>query len=569
MLDFFKGKNRHKLEDNIYEDNNVKTHPQSPEQLASQFAYQLFTNNVFSSIFDGDKFPGGFGLTKGYEFVDYWTLRERSVQLFTENLYAAGLINRLVTNIINTGLTLEATPNGDILGLDDDFINDWSENVENLHRIWGNNKDLVDWKRQNTEGELQRIAKKTALISGDCLVVMRQSSATGLPVTELIDGRHIKNPAEPKLKKSAIARGNRIIHGVELDANDRHIAFYVSINKNGKVRSERIPAQGPKSKRKIAWLLYGTKRLLDDVRGIPLLGLIAQSLKEIDRYRDSEQRAAVVNSMIALFIKKTSDKIGTHPLSGSALRKDTKTVTDGDGGTRDFKINNWLPGMGIDELAKGEEPQGFDTKRPNINFTVFEDTILSTIAWTYGIPPETLKLQYQNNFSASRMASSEFKILLDMERSSFSSGFCKPRYSNWLISMTLTDRIQAPGLLESARDIRQFHIYGAWIDSDWAGMIKPHVDPLKEVNSHVIKNKEAYSTRDRSTKELTGTKFSRNVRQLKKENEQLAEAHKPLIDAGLMKTQSVNLVNDQKTELMAVLGDIIQEKIEETMEMIN
>jgi hypothetical protein len=59
----------------------------------------------FEESLTGDKFAGGFGATKVFT-PDYWTLRQRSEQLFHENLYARGLIRRLVTNEINTGLTL-------------------------------------------------------------------------------------------------------------------------------------------------------------------------------------------------------------------------------------------------------------------------------------------------------------------------------------------------------------------------------------------------------------------------------------------------------------------------------
>lgn len=542
----------------------IKPQPQQQPQptarsLVKESIYQLYTSNIFNSLFDGEKFPGGYGTSHGYEFIDYWELRNKSVELFTKNLYAAGLINRLVTNIINTGLSLEATPVTSLLPIDDDQANDWSENIENLHRIWGNQKDLVDWKRQLTDGEMQAQAKRTAYISGDVLVVIRQSPLTGLPITELIDGRHVQDPVQGNHKKAAENRGNKITHGVEVDKNGRHVKFYVNTVENGKVISKPIPANGPKSGRKIAWLLYGSKRLLDDVRGLPLLGLVAQSLNEIDKYRDSEQRAALVNSMLAMFVKKDSDKPGTRPLRGGAKRRDTVEVEDSDGTTRDFQVDKWLPGMAIDELQVGEEPVSFDTKRPNAGFNMFEDAIISAIAWVNEIPPEVLKLAFTSNFSSSRQANSEFKLFLDKERALFSSGYLKPRYENWLVSMVLSGRIKADGLLEAWRDQRKFEIFGAWVDSDWCGAIKPHVDPLKETNAYKIKDEQGYSTKARSTRELTGMKFSRNVKQLFKENEALAAAHKPLIEAGLMPSPA----QQQQTENQAEqLINAISSKIE-------
>ena len=56
------------------------------------------------TAYDGEKFAGGFGITDIFT-TDYWTLRRRSAQLFKENLYAKGLIRRLITNEITTART--------------------------------------------------------------------------------------------------------------------------------------------------------------------------------------------------------------------------------------------------------------------------------------------------------------------------------------------------------------------------------------------------------------------------------------------------------------------------------
>ena len=40
-----------------------------------------------------------------------------------------------------------------------------------------------------------------------------------------------------------------------------------------------------------------------------MLSVILQSLKEIDRYRDATQRKAAINAILAMFIKKTQDKV--------------------------------------------------------------------------------------------------------------------------------------------------------------------------------------------------------------------------------------------------------------------
>jgi len=279
---------------------------------------------------------------------DYWTLRERSNQLFTENLYARGLIRRLITNEINTGLTPESTPDEEIIGVAEDSLNDWTETVENRFGIWGKNPNLCDWKHKSTFGAIQRAARLEALISGDVLVVLRQSPATKLPMVQLVSGNKVQTPLGDN---NNLRKGHKIRHGVEMNAAGRVVAYQV---KQDDGTFKRLPAFGEKSGRKISWLVYGTDKRLDDVRGQPILSLVLQSLKEIDRYSDSTQRKAVINSILAMFIKKTDDKPGTLPIQGGAVRKDTATVNDGDGGTRSFNIANQLPGMVVEELQTGK-----------------------------------------------------------------------------------------------------------------------------------------------------------------------------------------------------------------------
>jgi len=127
----------------VPEKNGVNINRGSEASAYNGAGSSSYTYDLVNSFFTGDKFPGGFGATKN-QFVDYWTLRLRSVQLFTENPYAKGIIKRLITNEINTGLTLEATPAGRLLGMNDDQINEWSENTEALFKIWSDNKNICD-----------------------------------------------------------------------------------------------------------------------------------------------------------------------------------------------------------------------------------------------------------------------------------------------------------------------------------------------------------------------------------------------------------------------------------------
>lgn len=64
---------------------------------------------------------------------------------------------------------------------------------------------------------------------------------------------------------------------------------------------------------------------------------------------------------------------------------------------------------------------------------------------------------------------------------------------------------------------------------DWYGSIKPSTDTLKQAKGSKLLVAEGWSTNAREARVTTGTKFSKNVKRLKRENEQKAEALRPLL----------------------------------------
>lgn len=486
------------------------------------FAYHGVNQYNFSG-FDGDKFFGGFGQIE-LQWTDYWALRARSAQLFNENLYARGLIRRLVTNEINTGLTPEAFPDEQVIGVAEDSLQDWSETVENRYNIYSKSPKVCDWKQTSTLGAIQRHARMEALIEGDILVVLRQSSKTNLPMVQLIGGSKIMTPSGGTIN---LRQGHKIRHGVELNAVGRVVAHWI---KQEDGTSKRIPAFGERTGRRISWLVYGTDKRMDDVRGQPMLSLVLQSLKEIDRYRDSVQRKAVINSMVALFVKKTQDKMGSLPISGAAVRKDQANVVDGDGAQRKFNITSQIPGIVMEELQTGEEPVGFGNQGTDDKFGTFEEAIIQAVAWANEVPPEILRLAFSNNYSASQAAINEFKIYLNKVWSEWGETFCTPIYVEWLINETLLQKIKSPGLLEAWRNPALYDIFGAWTCVDWYGSIKPSTDMLKQAKGSKMLVDEGWSTNARESRTTTGTKYSKNIKRVKRENELKVEALRPLAE---------------------------------------
>jgi lambda family phage portal protein len=480
-----------------------------------------YAQDIFTDIHDGSPFPGSFGGTKSFIWVDYWTLRKRSMELFEENPYAKGIMRRLVRNEINTGLSLEAAPIEKILGMTEDQAMEWGNDRETDWKIWTENPQICDWQKKRTFAELEEERRMTALISGDVLTVLRINPKTGLPAVDLIDGQYIQTPPGEKVRA-----GNKILHGIEIDKNKRHVAYWVQTTENGYIgtKYKRIPAWGEKSGRRLAWLSIGSKGLLDEIRGEPLLACMLYMMKELDRYRNSEERAALVNSLLPLFIKKTADTISTRPFSAGATRKAEVDVTQSDGSSKKWNIASMLPGTVIQDLAKGEEPVSFNTQRPNVNYVVFEDAILNVFAWVSEVPPETLKLQYKQNFSASRQANNEFNVYLKYRNWKNGKEFNQIVYQELTVQQTLIGDIQAPGLLEAWRDPKKWKEFGAWINAEWTGISRPSVDYFKDVQAAAKIIDYGLGTQDQQCRKLSDLPFKVVLRQRKQEIEAAKKA---------------------------------------------
>ena len=490
----------------------------SPRTLSVE-ALGTYASPAFPTIFDGEKFPGGYGSTE-IIWKDYWTLRARSVQMFEQNLYARGIIRRLVTNEINTGLELEATPEEAILGKEEGAMDDWSEEVENRWRIWTRTIGQCDAQRLRGFGRVQAQARMEALIGGDVLCVLMHDRATGLPRIKLIDGQSVQTPSAPPRK------GHVVIDGVELDTQGRQVAYWI-VQPDGE--QKRLPAYGEKSGRRLSWLVYGTEKRDHETRGTPMLALVLQSLNEIDRYRDSVQRKATINSMLAMFIQKDEERMGTRPIGGAAVRRSTMTAVGDDGIARSFNAQDHVPGMTFDELQVGEKPMGFGNNGTDEKFYEFEEAIVQAMAWHFEIPPEIMRLAFSNNYSASQAAINEFKMYLNRVRTDFGEQFCKPIYQEWIVAQALTGRVEAAELLTVRHDPSKYDVFGAWVSSEWAGHIKPSTDILKQAKGYSEVVDRGWMSNDLASKELTGTKFTKNIKKLRRENPMIAEVQELLM----------------------------------------
>jgi len=469
-----------------------------------------YAADALSSVFDGDKFPGSFGYTRDYlqeNGLDYYSLRKRSLQLFVENPYASGIIKRILRNEIFTGMMPDPTPNGAVIWANDDEEEreeraiEYGSIINDGFEIYAADYNVFDYKKQMTFGEFQEQVRLESILAGDGIVVSRINPQTMLPAWDWINGNFIKTPPEYSPKG-----GNTILHGVERDRQGRHVAYHVEEWVDEKLRYTRVPVWGEKSGRQISWMVYGGTKLLNNVRGTPLLANCLFMLKDLDRYRDAEVRAAVVNALFPLFIKKQPGAGGGSVLDGVKKRQSGDTTPSPSDTAAEKPTIPTVPGM-LMKMSDGEELGSLPTNRPNVNFGTFESIVISGFCWTLEIPPEIGMLKFTSSYSASRQANNEWDIYLKYRAFKNAKDFCQLIYQEYVIQSVLNGSLVIPGLMEVLFNPKKWLIRGAWLKCEWAGLSRPSVDIQREAGALIGLLKVGCMTNDILSRRFTGKSF--------------------------------------------------------------
>ena len=497
-------------------------------------------------FWDGAKFPGSLGPVSEWVFVDYWKLRKRSMKLFRTNTYMKGVIRRLVTNEIHTGIVATPTPMGSVLFPGRDGVEqaqkavEYSDKIANEFDLYCNSPAVFDWSKKDTFGAFQKLVRTESLISGDGIIISRIDKATNLPRWQWVNGDHIRTPDSPNL-----IEGHYIKHGVEFDKWGKRVAFYVQSIVDGAYEYERIPVRGEKSGRLISWMVYGSEHFVDDVRGEPFLADAIYMLKDLDRTRDAEVRASLVNAMIPLFLEEAPNeiKIAAGPadyarsLRGPAAPASAAGALSGaplpplpDGPSPAYldvtpptnQIDIMNPGT-VYKAPNGGKITSFQTNRPNVNYSSFEKSIIAVLAWSHNIPPEILMMEFGNNYSASRQANNEFEVYLSDFVKSFSLAVNKPIYESWITQMALTGQLELPGFVRAYGNPEAWRIVNGWMQCVWTGLNRPSVDRNKEANASQTLLDNGLTTYDIEARRHSGLSFAQVMQTLKRERELMAK----------------------------------------------
>lgn len=454
-----------------------------------------------------------------------YTLRQRSRMLYMGAPVAAGAINTCRTNIIGTGLTLQATPDNRILKMDPEALKEWQRKVEAEFALWAESRQC-DALGINNFSELQEMALRSWLLNGDVFVLLKHDTPTPLcPYTmrlHVIEADRISTPnthlnwenTKAQIPPGQPGAGNWVYDGVEVDSTGAVQAYHVcnmypfEYKPNEPMKWTRVPVNGPRTGLPNILHIMQSERP-DSYRGVPYLAKVIEPLLQLRRYTESELMSALIQTFFTAWIYTETPK-NDIPFNEVGEPGDEEAS---------FDPNEYEMGPGtINHLAENERVTFGQPTMPTTTFEMFTRTVCKMVGSELEIPYELLMKEFTSSYSASRGALLEAWKAFRMRRKWFADDFCNPVYQIFLSEAVASGRVKAPGFFEDPL------IRKAWSAANWVGPAQESLDPTKEVNAAILSVQNGFKTHAQVARETSGTDWEANVAILKSEMELLKDA---------------------------------------------
>lgn len=463
------------------------------------------------------------------------TLVNRSRSLYMNAPIATSAIKTTRTNVVGSGLKLKARIDYEFLGLKQEEAEQWESKIEREFDLWADTK-MCDSLRLNDFYEMQGLIFLGQLMNGDGFCLLKYQKPTpylpyGLRL-HLLEADRVCTPytMSTPLGNSFMPfwgknpdNGNEIYSGVEIDKDGGVVAYWVCNQYPYAMTSytftapdwTRVEAFGKVTGRPNIIHVFDAERA-EQRRGVPMLAPVIEAIKQLTRYTEAELMAAVISGMFTVFVK-TNGPSSELPL-GEGMPSDATPTSHDD---TQYELG---PGAVV-TLADGESVEVADPKRPNTAFDAFVTSLCRYIGGALEVPYELLFKSFTSSYSASRAALLEAWKMFRMRREWLANSFCQPVYELFLTEAVANGRIKAPGFFKDPI------IQKAWCGADWNGPAQGMLDPTKEVDAAQSRVENGFSTREEETIGLTGGDFTKNAKQLKRENDLLAKAQGSLSPA--------------------------------------
>lgn len=393
----------------------------------------------------------------------------RSIDTLQNSGWLAGAVEQASADTIGNGLRLNATPDLDALGIDEDAGHELARKIERRWRAWSTNPLECDARGKRTIADLTDAAIRHHYAFGEAVALLpriaRPVSTSAVKVMMLSPHR---------LKQDTDERLN-MVNGVQMDGNGLPLAYRFSRRLNGFEQDVEFRARSRDGRPQVVHVFDGAP---DQVRGITPLAPVLKVLRQYDQLADATLTTALIQTIIAATIKSPQ-------FDGAAFEgftSDDEDLPDQVAGTLKARAE-WWNGRSLDlgthgkvaQLFPGEEFALHAAKSPGDQYLPFSKNLLREVARCIGTTYEAMTGDYEGaTYSSVRMGNSSIFFVTMRRRGRIAVPFVQPIYSAWLDEEVATGRIAWPGGYAAFAARR-----AAATQAEWYGPAKPTADDLK------------------------------------------------------------------------------------------
>jgi lambda family phage portal protein len=279
------------------------------------------------------------------------------------------------------------------------------------------------------------------------------------------------------------SNGNRIRHGIEINAIGQRVAYWMYRHHPGDSAPTgemnnlvRLPAEQ-------IIHLYRPLRP-GQMRGIPPSATALVLMLDKRQLTDTKLQNFKLNNLFCLFY--TSPAGGEEPLGGAGPLDEAIVGEDED----DAPVAGLEPGT-AQELPPGVKPEFSDPPTPGADYAEYNRSLLIEIAASHGVPYEVLTGDLRDvSDRALRLILNEFRRSIEMDQWLYAIPMlCQRVREAWYDQAVLARKLRIPNYTEIRADV----VETTWVPQGW-----PYSHPVQDVDADIKAIRAGLSSRTRT-----------------------------------------------------------------------
>lgn len=405
------------------------------------------------------------------------TLRNRSRELVRNNPYAARGMQVVATNVVGKGI--RAAINHENQAKEDKIKEAWNN--------WAESTDC-DYEGRHDLYGIQSLVMRSVVESGEVFIRRRRvrRSEASLPIKlQILESDFLVS--EQTLGTISPSSGNKIVQGIEFDAQGRRVAYHFYETHPGSLGWDQFtdPKKMFRTIRVSASDVLHIYRMdrPGQVRGVPWLAPTMLRLRDVSDYEDAQLLRQKLAACYMAFIKDTE-------------------MPDLDDEEKEI-LSKFEPGA-IEFLPPGKDIQFGSPPEVSENYAEYMRVMLQSVASGLGVSYEALTGNLKDiNFSSSRMGWLEFQRNIEAWRCSLMNVQLNDTVYDWFVDATALEGIDSENSTVT-----------------WTAPRREMIDPSKETGALVEAVDNKFKTLSEVVRE-NGKNPEDHFRELAKERELL------------------------------------------------